>query len=80
MGFAEALAGLHLSRSSFVMTLVSFNLGVEAGQLTVIAAAALVLAFVSWLRAGASLPTIRFASAAIGLVGTIWTIQRISGG
>ena len=80
MGFAEALAGLHLSRSSFVMTLVSFNLGVEAGQLTVIAAAALVLAFVGWLRAGASVPTIRFASAAIGLVGTIWTIQRIGGG
>jgi hydrogenase/urease accessory protein HupE len=80
MGFAEALAGLHLSRSSFVMTLVSFNLGVEAGQLTVIAAAAVVLAFVGWLRASASVPTIRFASAAIGLVGTIWTIQRISGG
>ena len=80
MGFAEALAGLHLSRSSFVMTLVSFNLGVQAGQLTVIAAAALVLALVSWLRASASVPTIRFASAAIGLVGTIWTIQRISGG
>ena len=47
MGFAEALAGLHLSPSSFVTTLVSFNLGVEAGQLAVIAAAALVLAIVT---------------------------------
>ena len=47
MGFAEALAGLRLSPSSFATTLVSFNLGVEAGQLAVIAAAALVLAIVT---------------------------------
>ena len=50
------------------------------GTTTRLLIAALVLAFVSWLRASASVPTIRFASAAIGLVGTIWTIQRISGG
>jgi hypothetical protein len=80
MGFAEALAGLRLSPSSFVTTLVSFNLGVEAGQLAVIAAAALVLAIVTKLRAGASGPAIRFASAAIGVMGAIWTIQRLTGG
>ena len=80
MGFAEALAGLRLSPSSFATTLVSFNLGVEAGQLAVIAAAALVLAIVTRLRATANAPTVRLASAAIGVVGAIWTIQRLTGG
>jgi hypothetical protein len=79
LGFAEALAGLHLSTSSFLTTLVSFNLGVEAGQLVVIGMAALVFAMVTRVRASASLPTTRFASAAIGVMGTIWTIQRIGG-
>ena len=64
----------------FLTTLVSFNLGVEAGQLAVIAAAAVVLAIVTRLHATASVPTIRLASAAIGVVGTIWTIQRLTGG
>lgn len=80
MGFADALNGLHLSASRFLMTLVSFNLGVEAGQLAVIAAAAAVLAVVARMRATASAPAIRFASAAIGVAGTVWTIQRLAGG
>ena len=80
MGFAEALAGLHLSTSRFLTTLVSFNLGVEAGQLAVIAAAATVLAVVTRVRATARVPTTRFASAAIGLAGAIWTIQRLTSG
>jgi hypothetical protein len=41
--------------------------------------AALVFAMVTRVRASASLPTTRFASAAIGVMGTIWTIQRIGG-
>ena len=80
MGFAEALAGLHLSTTRFLTTLVAFNLGVEAGQLAVIVAAAFVFAVVTRLRATARLPATRFASAAIGVAGAIWTIQRIAGG
>lgn len=79
LGFAEALAGLHLSSSNFLTTLVSFNLGVEAGQLAVIGMTALVFGIVTRVRASANLPTMRFASAAIGLMGSIWTIQRIGG-
>jgi hydrogenase/urease accessory protein HupE len=40
LGFAEALASLHLSRPEMLSTLISFNAGVEGGQLTVIAIAA----------------------------------------
>jgi len=77
MGFAEALADLRLSPSSLVAALVSFNLGVEAGQLTVIAAAAVAFAFVSRVRAAGDVLIARMASAAIGLVGALWTIQRL---
>jgi len=38
LGFAGALLGLGLSKTSFLAFLVSFNLGVELGQLTVVAA------------------------------------------
>jgi hydrogenase/urease accessory protein HupE len=77
MGFAEALANLHLARSQFLTTLVSFNVGVEAGQLVVIAAAATAVAVATHARAGWRRPIARLASAAIGLTGFVWTIQRL---
>jgi hypothetical protein len=39
MGFAGALREVGLPRSEFAMALLTFNLGVEAGQLAVIGAA-----------------------------------------
>ena len=47
MGFAGVLSDLGLPRGAFLTALLSFNLGVEAGQLTVIALAALAVA---WYR------------------------------
>jgi len=79
MGFAEALSGLHLSSSSLAVTLVSFNVGVEAGQLTVIGVAAVALALITHTREGAGAPIVRFASAAIGVAGIAWTLQRLGG-
>ena len=43
MGFAGALKELGLPRSEFVTALVTFNVGVEAGQLAVIGAAFLLV-------------------------------------
>ena len=77
MGFAEALAGLHLSAAGFLTTLVSFNAGVELGQLAVIACASAILAIITFVRATASAPATRLASAAIGVVGVFWMIERI---
>src|SRR5258705_7739220 len=48
MGFAGALKELGLPRSEFVTALVTFNLGVEAGQLAVICPP---IPFVGWARA-----------------------------
>jgi hypothetical protein len=76
MGFAGVLAGLGLPRDAFLTALLSFNLGVEAGQLTVIAAAALALAPFrrrSWYHRRIVVP----ASLAIAAVGVYWTLARL---
>ena len=81
MGFAEALAGLHLSAvgsSDNARVIQSGRRSGTAGGDR--GGCRCALALVSRMRASASIPAIRFASAAIGVIGTIWTIQRISGG
>ena len=79
MGFADALANLHLARSQFLTTLVSFNVGVESGQLLVIGVAAAALFAATRARDGWRRPITRLASAGIGLTGFVWTVQRIVG-
>ena len=78
MGFAGALKELGLPRSEFVTALLTFNLGVEAGQLTVIAAAFLALGWWfgqrTWYRRLVVVP----ASGAIACVAVYWTIQRMA--
>jgi HupE/UreJ protein len=77
MGFAGVLRELGLPRSEFLTALVSFNVGVEAGQLSVIALASLAVGLrfggKSWYRSRIAVP----ASALIALIGGWWTIQRI---
>lgn len=77
MGFAGVLTELGLPRSEFVTALVAFNVGVESGQLLVIAAA---FALVGWYQAR---PSYRMrvtvpASLAIACVAVYWTIERAS--
>ena len=77
MGFAGALAELHLPRNEIVPALISFNVGIELAQLTVIATA--FFAVVTWIRDRPWYRT-RFvipASAAIAVIGLFWTVQRI---
>jgi hypothetical protein len=74
-GFAGVLADLGLPRDAFALALVGFNLGVEAGQLVVVAAF-LPLAF--WLRGRWIYRRMIFAggSAAIALVAAAWMTER----
>jgi hydrogenase/urease accessory protein HupE len=76
MGFAGVLSQLGLPRSEFLPALVSFNLGVEAGQLTVIAAAFLLVGLPfrhrSWYRGWVVVPI----SCLIAAVGLFWSVQR----
>ncbi len=77
MGFAGALSELGLPSYSFATALVSFNVGVELGQLTVIVAMYfLVSKFFSekiWYRNRIVIPT----NVAIVLTALFWTFQRI---
>ncbi len=78
MGFAGALKELGLPRSEFVTALLTFNVGVEAGQLTVIGAAFLLVGWHcanrAWYRSRIVVP----ASAMIAFTAVYWTIQRLS--
>jgi hypothetical protein len=79
MGFAGVLRDLGLPRSQFLTALVTFNVGVEAGQFSVIALVFAVVAY--WHRDSARYRrlVVQPASAAIALVGLYWTLQRALG-
>lgn len=76
LGFAGALIQLDLPASSLLVGLLGFNLGVELGQLTVIAAG---LVLTIWLRdpdryrKSVVIP----GSLAIAAMGAYWMIQRL---
>jgi HupE / UreJ protein len=77
MGFAGALKELGLPRSEFLTALLTFNIGVEAGQLAVIGAAFLAVGWLwserAWYRSRIVVP----ASAMIACVAVYWTIERL---
>jgi hypothetical protein len=77
LGFAGILQEVGLSRADYMIGLIGFNVGVELGQLTVIAIAWLVSGFwfrhKAWYRRRVVWP----ASAVIALTGLFWTIERI---
>jgi hydrogenase/urease accessory protein HupE len=77
MGFAGVLRDLGLPRGDFLAALVTFNAGVEAGQLTVVA---ITFVLVGYWRRNAMLYRrliAQPASIVIALAGLYWTIQRL---
>lgn len=74
-GFASVLRDLGLPRDSLLLALVSFNLGVEAGQLTIVSAL-MPIAFAlrqSWFYQRLTLSA---GSLLIMLVAAIWLVER----
>lgn len=79
LGFAGVLRDLGLPRGEFATSLISFNVGVELGQLTVIAGAMLTIGWFrrrAWYRSAIVIPM----SAGIALVGLYWAVQRAMAG
>lgn len=74
-GFASALEGLGASKSSFATALAGFNLGVEAGQLIVVAAACPILI---WLRAypAFAMRFLHVSSLLVATLGVVWVVER----
>jgi hypothetical protein len=78
LGFASALGNLGLPRTSYLPSLVMFNLGVELGQVTII-----LLAFFLFGKWFGEKPSYRRAiviplSSLIALIAGFWTIQRLN--
>jgi hypothetical protein len=75
LGFASALAELHLSRSSLFKALVGFNVGVEIGQ-----AAVVIAVYPLYFLLKRYEPTRRFAipvcALAVFSAGAVWFVQR----
>jgi hypothetical protein len=76
-GFAGILRETGLPKETFLTALLSFNVGVELGQLSVVVALALALHFLS------DESRMRFAvrpgSLAIAVVGAFWAVTRVFG-
>ena len=76
LGFAGVLGDVGLSGEHFVASLIAFNVGVEIGQLTVIAICFLAVGIwfrnKSWYRAVVVIP----ASLIIGAIGLYWFFER----
>ena len=76
LGFASALAGFGLPQGQLFAGLLSFNLGVEIGQLLVIGTAFVLVGGFrhrAWYRRVVVVP----ASIVIAMIGLVWTVQRI---
>ena len=75
-GFAGALKEIALPQAQVPLALLSFNLGVEAGQILVLA---LALPILFWLRRHAwfARQGVRFASTLIAIAGLVWFFQRV---
>jgi len=78
MGFAGALKEVGLPRSEFLTALLTFNVGVEAGQLAVIAAAFVLVGWQwgnrAWYRCRVVIP----ASVLIACTAVYWTVERVA--
>jgi hypothetical protein len=75
-GFANVLAELQLPRQDFAGALLAFNLGVEAGQLLIVAAALLVLYPLRNMRMYQP-ALLKGGSAAAFLLASIWLTERV---
>lgn len=77
LGFASVLGEFGVPANQFIPALLGFNVGVELGQLAVIAVAFLLVGYwfgkKPWYRRAIAVP----ASAVIAMVGGYWFVERV---
>ena len=78
-GFAGALREIGLPEGDVPTALLTFNLGVEAGQLVIVSLGLTALALIRRLAPRALRPVKLAASYAIGITASFWFIQRLVG-
>ena len=75
-GFAGALNEIGLPESDVPTALLTFNLGVEAGQLVIVAISIAVLGLLRRFAQQALAPVLRLSAYAIGTISAFWFIER----
>lgn len=79
MGFASVLIGLGLPQKEFLTGLITFNIGVELGQITIILLAYFLFGKwfgqYPWYRKRIVIPL----SCCIAVIAMYWTVERLSG-
>lgn len=78
-GFAGALREIGLPEDDVPLALLTFNLGVEAGQVMVIAACLTTIAVLRWFQPALLRPVTLTATYAIGITASFWFIERTIG-
>ncbi|HXN35333.1 MAG TPA: HupE/UreJ family protein, partial [Opitutaceae bacterium] len=76
LGFASSLSEVPFPKHQFLVALLGFNFGVDAGQLFIILLAFLAVGWFRnrpWFRARVAIP----CSLAIAAIGLFWAVQRI---
>lgn len=76
-GFAGALNSIGLPEGEIFAALLAFNIGVEAGQLLVIATLLVGLAIIRKMAIQALAPVVRFSAYGIGVIGAYWLVDRV---
>ncbi|MBN2895821.1 MAG: HupE/UreJ family protein [Campylobacterales bacterium] len=76
LGFSSVLREIGLPQEALGVALLSFNLGIELGQLLFIGALSLLSAFA--LRYGVVLRQVRVLAPVIGVVAGYWSVERIA--
>jgi hypothetical protein len=76
LGFASVLGDLGLAQGQFILSLIAFNIGVELGQLAVIAAAFVLFALPLGRSAMYRPVVVIPGSLAIAFVGLWWAFER----
>ncbi|MGX7951560.1 HupE/UreJ family protein [Tsuneonella sp. HG249] len=76
-GFAGALREIGLPEGEVPAALLAFNLGVEAGQLAVVAGVLALLGAVRRIALPALAPGVRIAGYGVGITASYWLIERL---
>jgi hydrogenase/urease accessory protein HupE len=75
-GFAGALKEIGLPEQDISVALLTFNLGVEAGQIIIVALTMLLLDVLRRISSSFVVPAIKLATYAIGITASYWFIER----
>ena len=77
LGFANVLSGIGIANEQLAMSLLFFNLGIEAGQLLLISVFAFLLWGASKIKLNQAFTS--FSYLVIGSLGSYWFIDRLAG-